>query len=142
MYRVKFMPDGGCAVLDNDSVYVFDKLGKCIKEKQPLYRDYTDGMVTLPIASLVTCNGEYDIAIFDGENFTSYKPNCEPASNIAMMFNFKGGFLRMLSHKGVVESEEPNGRVVKNRYQHLIFIYNAGTDIKSIMGEYLLEKCY
>ena len=137
MYQVKWMPDGGCAILDNDSVYVFDKLGQCVKEKQPLLREYTDGMITLPIASLVTCNGEYDIAIFDGENFKSYKPNCEPVSNIALMFNFKKGFLRMLTHKGVVESTDSNGRVIKNRYQHLIFIYNAGTNVEALMGEYL-----
>ena len=137
MYRVKWMPDGGCAILDNDSVYVFDRLGQCIKEKQPLLREYTDGMVNLPIASLVTCNGEYDIAIFDGENFKTYKPNCEPVSNIALMFNYKKGFLRMLTHKGVVESTDKDGRAIKNRYQHLIFIYNTGTNIEELMGEYL-----
>lgn len=136
MYRVKWMPDGGCAILDNDSVYVFDRVGKCVKEKQPLLREYTEGMINLPIASLVTCNGKYDIAIFDGENFKSFKPNCEPVSNIALMFNFKGQFLRMLTHNGVIESTE-NGIPTKNRYQHLIFIYNTGTNIESLMGEYL-----
>lgn len=136
MYRVKWMRDGGCSIIDGDCAYIFNNLGQCVKEKQPLLREYVEGMVDLPMASLVSCNGKYDIAIIENDTITRYQPNCVPASNIAMLFNSKGNFLRMLTHKGIIESVE-NGVVVKNRFNHLIFVYNKGINIRSLMGDFL-----
>lgn len=131
MYRINWMPDGGCALLDNDKVYVFNRIGQCVKEKEPMLQAYTMGMVELPILSLLTCNGYYEIAVFDGDNFKCYQPKCEPQSNIAMLLNARGKFLRMLTRRGSIQGYHGS----TDRFNQLIFVYPAGTDIRSLLGD-------
>ena len=130
MYRVKMMSDGGVALLDNNSVYLFDKLGRVVKEKEPLLPAYIQGMNTLPVLSLVFCDGKYDIAIFDGEDFKRYKPICQPVDNIALAVNATGQFIRMLQRKGKLV----DNKGASHRYNQILFIYKAGTDVERLLG--------
>ena len=69
MVRVKMMPSGEIALIDNQKVQVFDKFGVCDTNKyDALIPRYTQGMQALPVLSVLSSRSvddQTEIALFN-----------------------------------------------------------------------------
>ena len=120
MIRVKMLKNQEVCVIDEGKTYLFNSSGICTTEDAGLIPQYTNGMVELPILSILSCNGENEILAFISDTMSKHYKTSLDASTIAMTLLKNRGFVRMLRR---------DGKQGENSFNQLLFIYPEHTDL-------------
>ena len=117
--RVKMMQRSEVCIIEDLRVMQFDSSGTFIKERMIEPR-LTEGMIELPIISVLSNNGVCEVALFhSGGKMEKFETSLD-AMTCALTLQKNGGFVRMLRR---------DGKEHQVRYNQLILIYPEGTDL-------------
>lgn len=132
MVKAKFITRNDICIIDNGRSYIFNSLGKCISEDAGLLPKYTDGVLALPILSILSSCGCVEIALFnfDGVSMRRYSTKLDSVS-CAIATNSYGKFLRMLRREG---------RCGNKSFNQLLFVYNEDTSSDDLILKLQLEE--
>lgn len=132
MVRVKMMPSGEIALIDNQKVQVFDKFGFCDTNKyDALIPRYTQGMQALPVLSVLSSRSvddQTEIALFNVDDTMEKVIVNKSAVDIVMFLQKRKDFIKTLQR---------NGKENNIRYNQFIIIYPKGTDLRSKINDLL-----
>lgn len=132
MVRVKMMPSGEIALIDNQKVQVFDKFGVCDTNKyDALIPRYTQGMQALPVLSVLSSRSvddQTEIALFNVDDTMEKVIVNKSAVDIVMLLQKRRDFIKTLQR---------NGKENNIRYNQFIIIYPKGTDLRSKINDLL-----
>ena len=132
MVRVKMMPSGEIALIDNQKVQVFDKFGVCDTNKyDALIPRYTQGMQALPVLSVLSSRSvddQTEIALFNVDDTMEKVIVNKSAVDIVMLLQKRKDFIKTLQR---------NGKENNIRYNQFIIIYPKGTDLRSKINDLL-----
>lgn len=120
MIRTKMLKNREVCVIDENKSYIFNSSGICIKEDAGLIPQYTNGMVMLPLISVLSCNDDVDILVYVDDNTYKHFKSPLGASTIAMTLMKNSGYVRMLRR---------DGKQGNNSFNQLICLYPEGIDV-------------
>ena len=131
MVCVKMLPRSECCIIDIGRAVLFSNTGKVLDENACLSK-YMDGMIELPILSVLSSNGKTEVACFlPGSVVHKY----EASYDVVIKLQMKGGFLRMLQRGG---TETLNGEKIP--YNQLLLIYREGFNVLGLVQELQLKE--
>ena len=131
MLRVKMLLNNELAIIDDGKVVIFNNIGKVINEDAELIPKYTNGMLNLPIISILSSNNKVEIALFENDTMKRYMTGVD-AMSVAMRIQRNGRVLRLLRRDGKVDD---------TRYNQLLFLYQEGTPLDDKLQDLQVVEC-
>ena len=124
MVMVKMLAGGReVAIIEDGSVYLFDLGGRFTMQMDSGVSKYMAGALSLPVLSVLSCNGKVEVGVGIGNSFKAYTTNLD-AMTCAMTIQMNKGFLKMLRRDG-----EKDGL----KFNQMFFVYREGFDINKIL---------
>lgn len=121
MIRVKMLALSEVCIIEDLRVMVFDH-GGTFKLEEKVMPKYSDGMIELPIISVLSSGGKCEVAMFhEGGQVTKFDSTLDSMTS-ALALQSERGFVRMLRRDGKEQGV---------RFNQLIFVYPNGTDLNS-----------
>ena len=130
LIRFKTNKDNGVSIIDNGKAYIFNSIG-VFEDELPLTPSKLDGILNLPIISIISSNSNTDIMVHnldDTEKFYSTKAS---AMDCATKLSMSGDFVRTL---------RKNGKFEGKTYNQILFVYKENADISSKLSLLSLEE--
>lgn len=127
MLLFKKLTGGRYCIIEDDSVFVFDKMGKCIKENEPISPDYLNYAVTADYISVLSSGKRLEVAICINGKLDVFTCSI-PAQNCVMQVfsNYKSTcFLRR------------DGKIDNISYNQAVFIYPEGYLVRDDVVKFL-----
>ena len=130
LIRFKTDRHNGVNIAENGVAYVFNSAGMFVSE-EVLTPKILDGMINLPIISIITSNSSTDIMIHDVNDTEKFYKTKASGMECATKLTSSGDFVRML---------RKNGKVEKFTYNQIVFVYRDGTNLASKLSLLNLEE--
>lgn len=135
-FGVKMLPANKVCVVDEGKVYLFDQSGKCVSEGTESLAQYANGLVQLPIVSILSSADSAEIATFEGDTVHKFTGDMDSV-DIVMNLQMKGDFLRMCMRKGQVPLDDHS-----EWFNQMIFIYTEGYPVEKLVTDELgFRRC-
>lgn len=126
MIRVKMMGNGDTCIIDNGSVFVFNRGGRLYEQSNLLIPKYTSGMITLPIISILSSGDHVEFALFQDDSNMEIRQTSMTMVQSSMFMMKVGKYIRMLQRDGECDGV---------RYNQAVYVFKEGTLLKSILDE-------
>lgn len=121
MIRVKNNRDGTLCIIEDGKIMSFDRAGQFKGQLSEPISKYMDGVLNLPVISILSSEGKTNIGIWNGVSFIEFDSSKRGTDCMSKLYMAKG-FVKMLQMKGNFEDI---------RFQQIIFLYPEGTDVMS-----------
>ena len=122
MVRVKMLMGNKFCIIEDSDVYVFSKNGS-FESKDSVGAKYMDGMLDLPVLSVVTCRGTMEVAAISSGVLRTFRLR-QPALMLCMSLMYKGSLVCYGRRNGF---EVGNGQ----KADQFVLVYKEGTDVIS-----------
>lgn len=135
-FGAKILPANRVCVVDDGKVYLFDQAGKCISEGKESLAQYANGLLPLPIISVLSSANCTEIATFENDTVHRFIGDMD-SMDVVMSLQMRGGFLRMCMRKGQAQLGDH-----AEWFNQMIFLYSEGYPIESLVtGELKFRRC-
>lgn len=131
MIRVKVLRTNEVVVIDGNKSYIFNRAGLCTQEDAGLLPQYTNGMMEVPVLSILSSGGYTEVfAFFKDSAERKYKTKLSPME-CAMKAQMLGGFTRILRRDGKKDDVT---------FNQLLLVYKSGTNLDAILSSLEVEE--
>lgn len=110
------LPDKTFAILDGDSCYIFDMVGR-FKSKGDITANVIMNKKQYKAISVLSCSGDVEIAVFDSDGVFKKTGNSQSA-------------MTLLSQRGFVRRLQRSGTEQGIKFTQMVFIYNTDVNVK------------
>ena len=130
MLGVKMLTGNETCIIDEGKTYIFDRAGNCYIEDGGLLPKYTNGVLSLPIISILSSSSKVEIALFENDSIRKFGTSFD-SSKCLMNICTKGSYIKMLTRSGKHEGI---------LFNQMILVYPEGTSLSDkISGIEVME---
>ena len=129
--RYKPTSDKGACIIDDSKAYLFNFSGNFVKEEPNLSPKTINGVVNLPIISIISSNGNTDILVHKVDDTDKFYNSSLSAMDCASVVSQNDGLIRILRRTSKFEN---------CRYNQIVFIFNESTNVEAIVNSLTVKE--
>ena len=120
LIRFKTMKDRNSCIIDDGSAFIFDSIGNFNREETNLNPRFLDGVLNLPIISILSSRNNVDVMFHFIDDSESYFTSNLSSFNCAAILTQDKDFIKILKRKDKFEG---------TLFNQVIYVYNQNIDI-------------
>ena len=131
MIRYKATSNQGACIIDGGKAYLFNTIGNFLNEEVNLTPKLLDGLLNLPIISILSSGGQTDVMIHNSDDTDYFYTTNLSSSDCAGILTLNRDFIKILRRLGKYENIT---------FNQIIFVYNQTTNLNSKLPLLKLTK--